>query len=140
MNKKTRKNLLDLGWLIFRVGIGISIFLHGLPKIMGGAEAWAMVGGTMSNFGINSGHVFWGFLGAFSEAAGGLLFALGFFFRPASLLLTGTMVVALSTHLFAGDNFMGYGHALDLLIIFAASVLIGAGKYSLDAKLLPRIA
>ena len=83
MNKKTRKNLLDLGWLIFRVGIGISIFLHGLPKIMGGAEAWAMVGGTMSNFGINSGHDYWGFLGAFSEAAGGILFAIGFFFRPA---------------------------------------------------------
>ena len=64
MNKKTRKNLLDLGWLIFRVGIGISIFLHGLPKIMGSAEEWTMVARAMSNFEINSEHVFWGLLGA----------------------------------------------------------------------------
>jgi len=29
---------------------------------------------------------------------------------------------------------------MDLLIVFAASILIGAGKYSLDAKLFPKIA
>ena len=137
---KRKNDLLQLGWLILRFGIGISIFLHGLPKIMGGAETWAMVGSTMSNFGIDSGHVFWGFIAAFAEAVGGILFALGLFFRPAALMLTGTMVVALITHLSAGDSFMQYGHALDLLIVFAGSVFIGAGKYSVDNKLLPRIA
>jgi putative oxidoreductase len=50
------------------------------------------------------------------------------------------MLVALITHLFNGDNFMGYGHALDLLIVFAGSIFIGAGKYSVDAKLFPKIA
>ena len=126
---KRKNDLLQLGWLILRFGIGISIFLHGLPKITGGTETWAMVGSTMSNFGIDSGHVFWGFIAAFAEAVGGILFALGLFFRPAALMLTGTMVVALITHLSAGDSFMIYGHALDLLIVFAGSVLIGAGKY-----------
>ena len=85
MDKKN--NLLNIGWLILRVGIGISIFLHGLPKIMGGADTWTMVGSTMSNFGIDTGHTFWGFIGAFSEMVGGLLFALGFIFRPAAILL-----------------------------------------------------
>jgi putative oxidoreductase len=61
-------------------------------------------------------------------------------FRPAALMLTGTMVVALATHLAAGDDFMVFGHALDLLIVFAGAILIGAGRYSLDAKLLPKLA
>src|SRR5690554_1603890 len=138
MNNK--KNLLNIGWLILRVGLGITIFLHGLPKITGGPDTWTMVGSTMSNFGIDSGHTFWGFIAAISETVGGLLFALGLFFRPAAIMLAGTMLVALFTHLFNGDNFMGYGHALDLLIVFAGSIFIGAGKYSVDAKLFPKIA
>lgn len=138
MNKK--ENLLHLGWLTLRVGIGISIFLHGLPKITGGVETWTMVGSTMSNFGIDSGHAFWGFIAAFAESVGGILFALGLLFRPAALMLTGTMVVALITHLAAGDSFMVFGHALDLLIVFAGATLIGAGKYSVDNKLLPKLA
>lgn len=137
---KNKKDLLHLGWLILRFGIGISIFLHGLPKITGGVETWSMIGSTMSNFGINFGHTFWGFLAAFAESVGGILFALGLFFRPAALMLAGTMFVALFTHLSSGDNFMVYGHALDLLIVFAGSILIGSGKYSIDTKVFPKIA
>lgn len=137
---KQKNNLLQAGWLILRVGIGISIFLHGYPKITGGAETWTMIGGTMSNFGIDFAPAFWGFLAAFVESVGGLLFALGLFFRPAALLLAGNMTVALLTHVLAGDNFMIFGHAMDLLIVFVAAILIGAGKYSLDAKLFPKIA
>lgn len=135
-----KKNLLQFGWLILRVGIGISIFLHGFPKITGGTETWTAIGGSMGVFGINFAPTFWGFLAALAESVGGLLFALGLFFRPAAVMLTGTMIVALSTHLAAGDNFMVFGHALDLLFVFAGAIFIGAGKYSLDAKLLPKIA
>lgn len=135
-----KKKLLQLGWLILRVGLGISIFLHGFPKITAGPELWTAIGGSIGVFGINFAPTFWGFLAAFSESVGGLLFALGLFFRPAAIMLTGTMAVALATHLASGDDFMRFGHALDLLIVFAASILIGAGKYSFDAKFLPKIA
>lgn len=135
-----KKNLLQLGWLVLRVGIGISIFLHGFPKITAGAEMWTAIGSSMGVFGINFAPTFWGLLAALTESVGGLLFALGLFFRPAAIMLAGMMTVALATHLAAGDDFMRYGHALDLLIVFAASILIGAGKYSLDAKLMPKIA
>ena len=137
---RKKDNLLHVGWAILRLGIGITIFLHGLPKIIGGQEVWTMVGSNMAIFGIAFAPAFWGLLAAITEAVGGLLFALGLFFRPVAVLLTGTMVVALATHLAAGDQFMQYGHALDLLIIFAASILIGPGRISLDARLIPRIA
>ncbi|MCE5205299.1 MAG: DoxX family protein [Porphyromonadaceae bacterium] len=139
-NKQQKNNLLQAGWLILRVGIGISIFLHGYPKINGGVETWTMIGGSMSQFGINFAPAFWGFLAAFTESVGGILFALGLFFRPAALFLAGNMAVALTTHMVAGDNFMVFSHAMDLLIIFATSILIGAGKYSLDTRLFPKIA
>ena len=135
-----KKDMLQLGLLLLRVGLGISIFLHGFPKITAGPEMWTMIGSSMGIFGITFAPTFWGFLAALTESVGGLLFALGFFFRPAAIMLTGLMIVALSTHLSAGDDFMVYGHALDLLIVFGSSILIGPGRYSLDARLLPRIA
>lgn len=96
---KRKEDLLQIGLLIFRVGIGISILLHGLPKLTGGVEMWTYIGGSMSIFGITFAPAFWGFMAAVAESVGGLLFALGLFFRPAAILLTGTMIVALATHL-----------------------------------------
>ena len=107
---------------------------------MGGPETWTAIGGTMSNLGINFAPTFWGFMAAFAETVGGILFALGLFFRPAALLLIGTMIVALVMHLSQGDDFMKYGHSLDLLIVFVAALLTGPGKYSFDAKFIPKIA
>lgn len=135
-----KRNLLHLGLLVMRVGIGITIFLHGLPKLMGGPEAWEGLGGTMATFGITFAPTFWGFMAAFAEAIGGLLLAVGLFARPVAFLLIGTMVVAVGMHVSKGDGFSGYGHALDLLIVFAGLLLTGPGKYSLDAKLFPRLA
>ncbi|WP_436415214.1 DoxX family protein [Petrimonas sp.] len=137
---RKKDDLLQVGLLILRIGIGISIFFHGLPKIMGGPETWTAIGGTMSNLGINFAPTFWGFMAAFAETVGGILFALGLFFRPAALLLIGTMIVALVMHLSQGDDFMKYGHSLDLLIVFVAALLTGPGKYSFDAKFIPKIA
>jgi putative oxidoreductase len=137
---KREKNLLDAGLLLLRIGIGISIFFHGLPKIMARPEMWTAIGGTMSNLGITFAPTFWGFMAAFAETVGGILFALGLFFRPAALLLIGTMVVALVMHFSQGDDFMKYGHALDLLIVFIAGLVTGPGNYSFDAKFLPKLA
>ncbi len=137
---RKKEDLVNIGLLVLRIGIGISIFFHGLPKITGGPETWTAIGGSMSNLGINFAPTFWGFMAAFSETIGGILFALGLFFRPAAFLLVGTMIVALVMHFSQGDDFMKYGHALDLLIVFVAALLTGPGKYSFDAKFLPKIA
>lgn len=135
-----KKNLLHFGILLLRIGIGVSMMMHGIPKLMAGPEMWTGLGGAMGNLGITFAPTFWGFMAAFAEGVGGLLIALGLFVRPVSLMLVFNMVVAIMMHIAQGDGFMGYGHALDLLIIFAALLFIGAGKYSLDAKFLPKIA
>ncbi len=134
-----KENFLHLGLLILRIGIGASMLAHGLPKMMGGAEVWAGLGQSMSVVGINFAPTFWGFLAAFTEAVGGLLFAIGLLHRPISVMLVGMMAMAMISHISWGDGFMVYSHALELMIVFIASVISGPGKYSLDAKLFPKL-
>ncbi|HBG41668.1 MAG TPA: DoxX family protein [Porphyromonadaceae bacterium] len=135
----TKEKLLHTGLLVLRIGIGISFFFHGLPKVMGGVEGWTQVGSTMALFGLDFAPAFWGFMAAMAETVGGILFALGFLFRPASLMMAFTMIVALIMHLSNGDAFLQYSHALESLILFAAMTIAGPGRYSVDAKFLPKI-
>ena len=124
-----------IGLLILRVGLGISFVLHGLPKISGGSEVWANIGGAMGVLGI---HVFptgWGLMAALSEFGGGLLLIMGLVTRYASGAMVFTMCVAASMHLSKGDNFMVYSHAIEAGVAFLAICCLGAGKYSVDEKL-----
>jgi putative oxidoreductase len=122
----------DFGLLVLRFGIGVMFMLHGLPKITGGPDRWAKLGAKMSLIGIDSFPHIWGFLAAVSEFAGGFLLILGFFFRPALVMLFFTMVVAVWSHVDAGDAFTKWSHAAELGILFFALIFIGPGRYSLD--------
>lgn len=130
--------LRQTGLLLLRVGIGTMFILHGWPKLAGGPEQWQMIGQSMGMFGIGFAPTFWGFMAAFAEGVGGLLLALGFFFRPACFLLLITMLVATTHHALAGDGFGGYSHALEAAILFFSLLFIGPGKYSLDSKVFPK--
>ncbi|MBD3297991.1 MAG: DoxX family membrane protein [candidate division Zixibacteria bacterium] len=129
----------DLGLLVLRLGIGLSMLIfHGWGKLSGGPERWEGVGSQMANLGIDFFPVFWGFMAAFSEFFGSALLVLGVFFRPAALLLIGTMVVAAIRHLSLpagepGSGFSGASHALEFLTVYVALFLSGPGRYKLSA-------
>ena len=125
----------DIGLLILRIGFGCLFLFHGLPKLFAGPERWERLGGAMASLGITFLPAFWGFMAAISESLGGLCLILGFFLRPACILLTITMVVAAASHLGRGEGLGGAAHALKACIVFLSLILIGPGKYSLDEKL-----
>jgi len=125
----------DLGLLILRVGLGAAFIAHGWPKLMAGPEVWKGLGGAMALFGVRFAPEFWGLCAALAEAAGGLCFALGLFFRPAALSLAVTMAVAFAMHFGKGDPFKVYSHALEAGFVFAGMFLVGPGKYAVDRVL-----
>ena len=123
----------DLGLLIIRVGFGLGFLVfHGLPKLMGGPEVWSQVGGAMEFLGIAFGHTVFGFLASLIEALGGLMLAAGLFFRPVSLLLGLTMIVAAVS--MVGSDMGSPSHAVKNMFLFAGLMFVGPGKYSLDHR------
>lgn len=127
----------DLGLLVIRLGIGLSMFLfHGYGKITGGPERWKGIGAQMANLGIDFMPTFWGFMAAFSESVGSILLILGLFFRPVAAMLAFTMLVAVTRHLSlpedaSGAGWKGASHALELGCIYLGLLLTGPGRHAL---------
>lgn len=132
MNKSTSR---DLGLLIIRIALGISmVAFHGVPKITGGVEAWEKIGGAMGHLGITFYPVFWGILAAAAETVGAVFFTIGLWTKPSSAVLAFTMLMATVFHLAEGHGLAKSSHTMELLAVFIAFCIMGAGRYSVDKK------
>ncbi len=122
----------EFGLLAMRVGIGLAFIVHGSGKMFAGPALWEQLGGNMAGLGITFMPTAWGFLAAFAEFAGGILFILGFLFRPAALMLLCTMIVATFTLYKGGQEFPAYSHPLKMAFVFLGLLFVGPGKFSFD--------
>ena len=111
----------DVGLLVLRVGIGLSMAVfHGYGKIAGGPERWTRIGGAMPNLGLDFLPTFWGFMAGFAEFFCSILLVLGVLFRPAALMLIFTMSIATVRHLSLpadapNSGFSGASHSLEFM-------------------------
>lgn len=122
----------NFGLLVIRIGIGIMMMVHGIPKIEGGPILWTKIGSSITNIGIHEFFAFWGFMASISEGIGGLLVLLGMAFRPACIFLFFTMLMASITHLKGGDDLATSSHAIELAFLFFGLLIIGPGRFSVD--------
>jgi putative oxidoreductase len=130
------KRFNDIGLLVLRLGIGVIFIGHGAPKILGGPERWEQVGMAMTSVGIDFMPVFWGFMASCAEFFGAICLILGLLFRPATVLMAITMIVATAMHVSRGDGFTVASHAMKGIVIFVSLSIIGPGKYALDERLM----
>lgn len=128
---RTLKNP-NLGMLIIRLSIGGMMIAHGIPLFLGGSKSLKEAGAHMALLGIKFMPVLWGFLAALTQTLGGLLFAIGYLFRPVCIALLFTMIIATLFHLDAGHSFIVTSHALKTGTVFLGMMLIGPGRLSID--------
>jgi putative oxidoreductase len=125
-------NYRNFGVFMMRAGLGVMMFLHGLPKLTGGIDKWESLGHSMGYLHIHFIPAFWGFMCALTETIGGLFCVLGLWFRLVSLLMVINFVVAILTLFAAGKGVMESSEAIELAFVFFGLIFVGAGAWSID--------
>lgn len=141
--KKIVSNNAGVSALALRLPIAIIFIAHGAQKLFGlfGGYGLEGTGQWMASIGLEPGY-YMALLAGGAEFFGGLALLVGLLVRPAALMLSVTMVVAiLSVHfengLFMSNN--GYEFGLALLAASVSLMFSGAGKLSLDNLLSKRL-
>jgi len=114
--------------LFLRLVAGTAFLFHGWSKIQAPFDWLGAESGMPALFQC---------LAAVSEFGGGIAWLLGLLTPIASVGMAGTMTVAAYFHLSHGDPFVGrgasYEAALGYLAVSFVLLLVGPGKFSMDA-------
>jgi len=132
-----------LAALVLRVPVGIVLAAHGAQKLFGWFGGYGLegTGQWMASIGLAPGFLM-ALLAGSAEFFGGLALVLGLLTRPAALVTSFAMLVAIfSVHigngLFMSNN--GYEYALVLFVAMLALAIQGGGAFSIDGKLQERL-
>ncbi|CAJ1506740.1 DoxX family protein [[Mycobacterium] burgundiense] len=137
-----RRGTQDLGLLLLRAGFGALLIAHGLQKAFGwwGGSGLGSFGDGLANLGYQHAELLT-YLAAGTEIAAGVLLVLGLFTPLAAAAalayLVNGLLAAVVTQQDSGrvEFFLPDGHEfqLTLIVIAAAIILIGPGRYGFDA-------
>ena len=129
----------DLGLLVLRLVVGLTMSAHGAQKAFGWwkGSGWAGWRDVMVRMGFRPATA-WGVIGIGAELLGGLFLAVGFLTPLAAMALIGqSVVIILKAHWSRG--FWGRDGGFEFPLSLAAGVVAivgtGAGALSLDALL-----
>jgi putative oxidoreductase len=128
----------DLGLLILRVAVGVTMVLHGWNKVRS-RKAFAGTVRWFESLGMRPGRLN-GFLAASTEITSGVLLAVGLLTPLAAAMIIGVMVVAaLTSHRHNGFFIFRPGEGWEYVMILAVAAFaigsIGAGWASVDHAL-----
>lgn len=127
------------GFSVLRILVGLIFMAHGAQKLFGlfGGYGLEGTGQWMESIGLTPGYAM-ALLSGSAEFFGGLAVVLGLLARPAALVLSVTLIVAIFTVHIGNGLFMsnnGSEFALALLGGTLAILIEGAGRLSLDRLL-----
>ena len=124
----------DIGKLILRLVLGISVLLHGIAKLTGGI---GFITSVVAKAGLPSFVAYGVYLG---EVIAPLLVIFGWYSRAGAVLIALNMVFAIalahSGQLFALGQSGGWALELQGMFLFTAVAvaLLGPGRFSLNAR------
>jgi len=123
----------DIALFVLRVGVGMLMLTHGIPKLMQLFSSEPIAFGDPIGLGVEASFT----LVVFAEVICSVLILVGLGTRLAAIPLAITMAVAFFVVL-APDPFQRKEMALMYLIIYLVLFLTGSGKFSLDHYFLKR--
>lgn len=134
MDGSTKSEMTDKGLLILRVVAGLIFVLHGYGKLTGnpGIE---MFSGYLASMSIPM-PMFFAWIVALTEFLGGIALILGVFTRPAGILLSIVMLVAIT--MVKKLAFPAADIDLALLGISSAIAIMGPGSWSVASKMMKK--
>jgi len=137
-----RRGTQDLGLLLLRAGFGALLIAHGLQKVFGwwGGSGLHSFGDALSAVGYQHADMLT-YVAAGTEIAAGVLLLLGLFTPLAAAAALAYLINGLIAGIATQDDprqfvfFLPDGHEyeLTLIVVAAAIILIGPGRYGFDA-------
>lgn len=130
------EKLAPYSWLMVRVVAGALLIPHGFGKLFttGAIEGTA---GFIDSLGLVPG-IFWAWVIALLEFAGGIMLVIGFLTRPIAAMVAVFMAVA-AFYVHWDNGFLwtdgGFEYPLMWGVVALAIAIRGAGPYSVDARL-----
>ncbi len=138
----SRRGTQHLGLLILRVGLGAVLVAHGLQKLFGwwGGEGLTGFKNSLSDIGYQHADILT-YCAAGGEIAAGVLLVLGLFTPLAAAgalayLINGVLAGMSAQHNTKSFSFFlpdGHEYEITLIVMAAAIILIGPGRYGFDA-------
>jgi putative oxidoreductase len=116
-----------------RLGLAATLFVHSLPKLIGGSHAWQGLGTMLSFISIGVPPSILGFTIILIEALGAVSLLFGYFFRIACSVL----FVLFGLYFF---NYFSIGYqtlmlwSMGIASVFLGLFLIGPGRYAFTVK------
>lgn len=133
-NRNYTNTQVDVVLLLLRIGVGAMMLVHGLPKLellmAGGEIQFPVVMGMNPTLSL--------ILAVFAEFFCSILLILGLTTRFATIPLMITMLVAVFV-IHANDPFANQELGLHYLLAYLALLILGAGKFSVDAFLIRNV-
>lgn len=125
--------------LVLRIPVGIIFMLHGAQKLFGlfGGHGLEGTGNWMASVGLEPG-ILMAILSGGAEFFGGLFIVIGLFIRPAAILTTITMIVAI-IYVHLSKGFFDWDYNLTLIAVSIYLLLVGAGRGSVDVFISKRL-
>ncbi len=138
-----RRGTQDLGLMLLRIGLGVLLIAHGLQKTFGwwGGEGLGGFRDTLADSGYRYAEALT-YVGAATQVGAGVLLVLGLFTPLAAAAALAYLINALLVGLTQQPGESGYfpfflpdGHefVVTLIVVTAAIILTGPGRYGLDA-------
>ena len=124
---------IPVSWLIVRLAVGLTLCMHGWPKLLAGP---ALSAGRLEEMGFHSA-VAWAWADTLIEALGGLGIVLGLFTRFCAAAAAIEMAVIMMVYLPNGYSWTVRGYEFVLMwgALCFAIALRGGGPYSLDRRI-----